>query len=192
MKREMKKGKRESVLRFIATCLLLLVACLIRTNSQTKILFDVLEKKATYRDVYIFVVEFYVVCVAAGYSFLQMLRCLFMSDLEEDANLTFLNHILLATTFLLDQTVVYIVFAMNVAATMASTFAVVGNESLQWDKLCNMYTRFCYHVGAYLILGFAASLLLAYISSLSSFFLFRLYSPSQFLRRKRQSLDNAF
>jgi uncharacterized protein (TIGR01569 family) len=81
----------------------------------------------------------------------------------------------------LKQVAAYITFAANLAALEGSVLAVTGAKEFQWMKICNRFTRFCNQIGGALICGFVASLLMAVISSISAFILFRLYSPKRFL-----------
>ncbi|KAF6150589.1 hypothetical protein GIB67_013150 [Kingdonia uniflora] len=77
--------------------------------------------------------------------------------------------------------VAYVSYATNLAAAQASILAITGSSQLQWMKLCNIYTRFCFQIGGGLLCGFLASLLMAVISSISAFNLFRFYSTKEFL-----------
>lgn len=83
------------------------------------------------------------------------------------------------------QLAAYITFAANSAAFEAAFLAVTGANELQWMKLCNRFTRFCIQIGGALICGFLSSLLMAVISSISAFNLFRLYSPKRLLLFKQ-------
>ena len=87
--------------------------------------------------------------------------------------------------FVFKQLAAYITFAANSAASEAALLAVTGANELQWMKLCNRFTRFCIQIGGALICGFLSSLLMAVISSISAFNLFRLYSPKRFLLFKQ-------
>ncbi|KAL3532838.1 hypothetical protein ACH5RR_006359 [Cinchona calisaya] len=156
------------VLRLLATSLLVLTACLVALDSETKIVFDVIVKKATFRDLNILFVLVWIDSAAAAYNVLQVLRCCVFSGPKVDKNLAWL-------CYLLDQAVAYIVFATSSAALQGSLFAVTGNSHFQWMKLCNIFTRFCFQIGGALICGFVACLVLLAISSVSAYTLFRLY-----------------
>lgn len=73
------------------------------------------------------------------------------------------------------QAAVYATFATTLAALQGSLVAVTGIHSLQWSKLCNIYTRFCVQVGGSLVCSSMASLAMALLSSVSAYRLFRLY-----------------
>ncbi|GMH17810.1 hypothetical protein Nepgr_019651 [Nepenthes gracilis] len=180
--------KCEALLRLLALAVLVLTACLIRTNTQTKLLFGFYRKKATFKDLDAYVVSLYVDLAAAGYNLLQFIRCLSPRFLQPSAGtkLTVLpcDVIQYWLCFLLDQATAYLVFAANCSATALSVMAVTGSKSLQWMKLCDKYTRFCYQAGGHLFCGVVASLLLAAVASASAFNLFRFYSPKYFMSRK--------
>eukprot|EP00262_Sarcandra_glabra_P010059 TRINITY_DN2493_c0_g1_i3.p1 TRINITY_DN2493_c0_g1~~TRINITY_DN2493_c0_g1_i3.p1 ORF type:complete len:102 (+),score=3.69 TRINITY_DN2493_c0_g1_i3:56-361(+) len=73
-------------------------------------------------------------------------------------------------------TVAYVSFVANSAAAQASILAITGASPLEWTKVCNIYTRFCEQIAGGILCGYAASLIMAVVSSLSAFNLYRLYS----------------
>ncbi|KAL2534781.1 CASP-like protein 2C1 [Abeliophyllum distichum] len=175
-------GRKEAFLRVFATVFLVLTACLVGFDTQTKILFYSVVRKATYRDLNALFVLVWIDSAAAAYNLLQLFRCYLWPVSKEDLTS---NYKYLAWGFyLLDQAAVYIVFAANSAAVQASMFAVTGESSLQWMKLCNRFTRFCTQTGVALLCGYFASIFMAVISSISAYNLFRFYSPNQFLLLK--------
>ncbi|KAL3535359.1 hypothetical protein ACH5RR_003820 [Cinchona calisaya] len=165
------------VLRLFATFLLVLSACLVAFDSQTKLLFYSILRKASFRDLNALFVLVCIDSAAAAYNVLQILRCSIFPSPKVDKNLAWL-------CYLLDQAVVYLAFAANSAALQGSLFAITGQNNFQWMKLCNIYTRFCIQIGGALVCGFIACLVLAVISALSAYSLFRLYSPKHFLQLK--------
>ncbi|KAI5675381.1 hypothetical protein M9H77_06331 [Catharanthus roseus] len=181
---EMEKLQKQGVLlRITATALLILTLLLVRFNTQTKVLFLTLVKKATYRDLDPLFVLVWVDLAAAAYNVVHVLICFFFPIKEE---LGTIYRSLAWASYLVDQGVVYLVFAANSAATEASLLAVKGSNSFQWMKVCNRFTRFCYQVGGALFCGLLASIVLALVSSLSAYRLFRLYSTKQFLLLKKK------
>lgn len=82
------------------------------------------------------------------------------------------------------QVAVYLTFGANSAAFEAALFALTGSEAFQWMKVCNRFTRFCHLIGGALLSGFVASLLMALISTISAYNVFRMYSPKWFMRLK--------
>ncbi|GAB4838227.1 hypothetical protein Ancab_027758 [Ancistrocladus abbreviatus] len=181
-------GKGEALLRLLAVCVLILTSCLIRTNTQTKLLFGVLSERATFKDIDIFVISVYINLAVAGYNLLQFIRCLTICFYQHPpaTKLTVFSNTLHWLFFLLDQVTVYLVFATNCAAASVAMLAVTGSKNMQWMKLCNIYTRFCYQAGGHIFCGCVASILLASVSSISAFNLFSFYSPKQFMSLKRQ------
>lgn len=181
---ESKNLKWEACLRLLACCVLVIAACLIRTNAETELVFGVYEKKAAYKSIHVFIIQLYVNLVSAGYNLVQLTRCLYYGELSGKRAI-FSSYVGLPwLCFFLDQITVYLVFATNCASSSGSFIAVTGNNTMGWMKLCNTYTRFCTQVGAFLLCGYVASLLLAVVSSISALNLFRLYSPKQFMYLK--------
>ncbi|KAM3269777.1 CASP-like protein 2C1 [Capsicum chacoense] len=174
--------KKEFMLRLFATLLLALTACLVGFDSQTKVLFYTLHMKATFKYLNALCVLVWIDAAVAGYNVLQLLRCFFITTSKGDIKQSYYKNYWVF--FLLDQAIVYTVFAANSAAVEASAIALIGIKSLQWMKICNKFTRFCVQIGSALLLGYLAVLVLFLISSLSAFQLFRHYSPKHFLQLK--------
>ncbi|XP_015876203.3 CASP-like protein 2C1 isoform X1 [Ziziphus jujuba] len=175
----MKMKTSEVLLRICSVLVLVLTACLVGLDTQTK-RFTFFERKATFRDLQALSILVDVASVAAGYNLLQLIRCSVLSA-RFDVNWKG-SHIYLAwVCFLLDQIAIYITFAANSAALQASLLSLTGAKDFQWMKLCNTFTRFCFQIGGGLLSGFSACLLMAAMSSISAFNLFRLYSPKRFL-----------
>ncbi|KAJ7955764.1 CASP-like protein [Quillaja saponaria] len=179
-------GKNEAFLRVSAILVLVLTACLVGLNTQTKTIIFTIQKKATFNDMDALVILVYVASVAAGYNLLQLLY-------KSSASVCYggkfegseTHNIYMAwVCFLLDQIAVYITVAANTAALGASLLALTGEEAFQWTKVCDRFTRFCIQIGGSLLCGCVACILMAVISSVSAFKLFRLYSPKLFLRLK--------
>ena len=81
-------------------------------------------------------------------------------------------------------------FAASLAAAQGSLVALTGVKSLQWEKLCNIYTKFCVQGATGIVIGVLASVAMAVVSSLSAYHLFRLYpsDPRPFNHVARRSL----
>ncbi|CDP02964.1 unnamed protein product [Coffea canephora] len=165
------------VLRLFATSSLVLTACLVAFDSQTKLLFYSMVRKASFRDLKALSILVWVASAAAAYNVLQILRSRLFPQMGK--NLAWFG-------YLLDQAVAYLVFAANSAALQGCVFAVSGQSNFGWMKVCDKYTRFCIQIGGALICGYAACLAMAVISALSAYGLFRLYSPKHFLQLKHQ------
>ncbi|KAL7097396.1 hypothetical protein ACP275_10G142100 [Erythranthe tilingii] len=165
-------------LRMFSTVLLVLSACLVGLDTQTKVIFYTFTRKATFRDLDALYLLVWIDSGAAVYNLLQLFRSF-------RKNLITAPHKNLAWgVYFLDQVAAYVVFAANTAAIQASALAVTGEESFQWMKLCNRYTRFCFQIGGALVCSYIAAILMAIISTMSAYALFRLYSPKQFLLLK--------
>lgn len=169
--------KIEATLRLFALLTLLLAAIVMVTDNQNIVYFGVYKMKINYRLAYIFKVSLYVYFVGAGYTLLQLVRCLAFTN-NEEVKLSWSSHILKWLHFLLDQVAVYVVFAIVCASAQMSLLGLVGAKELQWMKLCSKYVRFCFQIGGSLACGAVAFTLLAVISGISTFNLFRWYSPN--------------
>nr|XP_023916752.1 CASP-like protein 2C1 [Quercus suber] len=169
-------------LRVSAVLSFVLTACLVGLDAQTKIIFFI-ARKATYRDLEAFRILLYVDSAAAGYNLLQLCKGLISAWFE--GNLKGAYIYISWIVFLLDQLAAYITFAANSAALEAAVLAVTGAEEFQWIKLCNRFTRFCFQIGGALFCGYVASILMALISFISAYNLFRNYSPKRFLHLKK-------
>ncbi|KAI3790452.1 hypothetical protein L2E82_03499 [Cichorium intybus] len=172
--------RMEAFLRACATLLLLTTACLIRFNRQTSLIFPSYSRTATFRDLNALYVLVFIDIAAAGYNLIQLvLRGLLSSHLKPNMNGSYKH--LAWVSFLFDQAVVYMIFAANSAGLTASLFAVTGEHHLFWMKLCNKFNRFCTQIGGALLCGYAAFFLMAMVSSLTGYGLFRHYSPKNYL-----------
>ncbi|CBI17818.3 unnamed protein product, partial [Vitis vinifera] len=157
-------ARAEAFLRLFAILVLVLTACLLGFDTQTKLLFSTIKKTATFRDLGALQVVVYVDSVAAGYNLLQLGRGFISAKLK--GKLINVSYVTLPwVCFLLDQAAVYTVFSANTAALQASIIAVTGESSLQWMKVCNRYTRFCIQVGGALLSGYLASLLMCILET---------------------------
>ncbi|KAJ9141415.1 hypothetical protein P3X46_031954 [Hevea brasiliensis] len=174
--------KIEAVLRLCAILLLVLVACLVGLDSQTKSLVY-LEKTVTYKDLKALQALVYVNSVAACYNLIQLIsRGSFLARYKGSFKSSY--RYVDWGCYLLDQTAVYITFAATSAALEHSVLVVTGAEAMQWMKWCNKFTRFCDQIGGALICSYIACAFMGFISSISALNLFRLYSPKHFLLLK--------
>ncbi|KAK3006985.1 hypothetical protein RJ639_017093 [Escallonia herrerae] len=174
--------KSEAFLRLATTLLLLMTALLVLFDSQTKLIYSSILRKATYKDLNALFVLVLVEFSAASYNLLQLVRYCIASRFMPGLIVSHKN--LAWICFWLDQVAVYTVFAANSAALAASLLAVTGSSGFQWMGVCNIYARFCFQIGGALVCGYFASLLMALVSSISAFSLFRLYSSKHFLLLK--------
>ncbi|PWA58201.1 CASP-like protein [Artemisia annua] len=181
--KKMKLMKLEALLRVCATLLILTTACLIRFDTQTSLIFPSFSRTASFKDLNALVVLVYMDIAAAGYNMIQLIiRGLLSSHINPDIEGSYKH--LAWLSFLFDQGVVYMLFATNTASLTASLFAITGEHHLFWIKLCNKFSRFCAQIGGALLCGYAAFILMAMVSFLSAYGLFRHYSPKRFLLLK--------
>ncbi|XP_051120981.1 CASP-like protein 2C1 [Andrographis paniculata] len=182
--------RMEDVVRSVSTAMLVLTACLVALDTQTKIIILTFAKKATFTDLNALYVLVWIDAAAASYNLIQLLRSYMMPRFrqqQQQHQLVSCNYLAWAwATYLSDQATVYVVFAANTAATQASILAITGEKSFGWMKLCNRYTRFCMQIGGALFCGYVAVILMAITSSISGYALFRHYSPKHFLILKKQ------
>ncbi|CAJ1941884.1 unnamed protein product [Sphenostylis stenocarpa] len=178
MKLGMARG--EVYLRVSAILVLVLTACLVAFDTQTKVVFLSIEKKATYSDLDALKILVYVTSAAAAYNLLQLCKHTTCSRGNFRGSYMCMAWI----SLFLDQIAVYITFATNTASAGASMIAVTGSEAFQWLKVCDKFTRFCIQIGAAFLCGYIASILMALISTISAYKVFRMYSPKWFLRLK--------
>ncbi|KAI3444146.1 hypothetical protein Pfo_000811 [Paulownia fortunei] len=174
--------KVEAFLRILSTLLLALAACLVGFDTQTKDLFHLVTKKATFRDLNALYVIVWIDTAGAVYNLLQLFRSYILPGFRKDPTASY--RYLAWGIYLSDQAAAYVVFAANMAAVQGSSLAVTGEKSFQWMKLCNSYTRFCIQIGGALLCSCTAAILMAITSSISAYALFRLYSPKNFLLLK--------
>uniref|UniRef100_A0A7C8ZJ30 CASP-like protein n=1 Tax=Opuntia streptacantha TaxID=393608 RepID=A0A7C8ZJ30_OPUST len=171
--------KVEALLRLLALCALALAAVLMSTDRQTTMFLGVIAKKATFHCAKIFVLSVYLYTIGAGYTLAQLVRCLYLNKLSHQVHTLALSpHFLNWIYFLVDQMVVYVIFAVTCASMQIALFALTGEEDFQWMKLCNNYRRFCFQLGGSLVCGLLAFFFLVLISGISTFNLFRWYSPN--------------
>lgn len=116
------------------------------------------------------------------YSSCYFLMPIYMHDILTGEASIWLNYCVVSIA---KQFAAYITFAANSAATVAAVLAITGAEEFQWMKLCNRFTRFCFQMGGALLCGYVASILMALISFISAYNLFRNYSPNRFLHLKK-------
>ncbi|XP_061994583.1 CASP-like protein 2C1 [Rosa rugosa] len=168
----------EAFLRLSSVILLVLTALLVGLDHQTKFVFFT-YRKASFDQVNALLVLVYVDAVVAGYNLVRLFGKCSMSAGLVKQNPQGSSVYLAWLSLLLDQIAVYVAFGANSAAFQASLIALTGISEFQWMKLCNKYSRFCFQMGGALSCGYLACLLLIFISFITAFNLFRLYSPKK-------------
>ncbi|CAA6671063.1 unnamed protein product [Spirodela intermedia] len=135
--------KTEGFLRLLSVVFTALTACVIGLDTQTKVVF--VEKKATVKDLSSLWVLTIAASVAGAYQLLQFCKCLLIG-LSGEGNCR-CSKGLSWVCLLLDQGFTYGMVCTTAAATQASLLAITGANSLQWRKVCSIFTRFCEQVG---------------------------------------------
>ncbi|XAR54594.1 hypothetical protein NMG60_11029804 [Bertholletia excelsa] len=69
----------------------------------------------------------------------------------------------------LDVLMLGIVAAATASAGAVAYIGLKGNSHVGWSKICNIYDKFCRHIGASVFVALFASVLLAYVVILSAY-----------------------
>ncbi|KAF0902638.1 hypothetical protein E2562_018269 [Oryza meyeriana var. granulata] len=162
--------KTEGLLRGACALLAAAAALLVGLNTETETVL-LIRKKATVKDVQALWVLEMAAAAAAGYHLLQLLKCFYLGRFADGKPCRGIAWL----CFLLDKGCAYMTFATTVAAAQACVVALDGAHALQWNKLCNIYTRFCEQVAGSLVCGMLAAVGAALLSAVSARNLFRLY-----------------
>ncbi|KAJ8750788.1 hypothetical protein K2173_015969 [Erythroxylum novogranatense] len=178
---ELGTPKVEAFLRLCSILLLVLTACLVGLDSQKKFIFY-LEREVKYKYLKALIALVYVDSAVAVYNLLQLGK--FLSFDPSKGNFKGSYLFVAWSCCLLDQLAVYVTFATATAALEHSVLVLQGAKVFQWMTWCSKFTGFCTQIGIGLFCGYAATILLAFISFISAFNLFRLYSPERFLLQK--------
>ncbi|OIV99802.1 hypothetical protein TanjilG_26140 [Lupinus angustifolius] len=150
-------------------------AFLVAFDTQTKVIVLTIEKKATYKDVNALKILVYITSVSAGYNMLQLCKHAAWTYSGSEFKGSYIS--VAWISLLLDQMAVYITFASNSAALEGSVLAITGSQTFEWLKVCNRFTRFCFQIGGAVFCGYVASILMALISTISAYKVFRMYLP---------------
>ncbi|KAL5224025.1 hypothetical protein ABZP36_010664 [Zizania latifolia] len=133
--------KTEGLLRGASALLAAAAALLVGLNTQTETVL-LIRKKATVKDVQALWVLEVATAAAAGYHLLQLLKCFYLSRFADGKPCRHSSRAIAWVCFLLDKGVAYMMFTTTVAAAQACMVALESAQALQWNKLCNIYTRF--------------------------------------------------
>ncbi|CAF2231962.1 CASP-like protein 2B1 [Brassica rapa] len=164
----------EVLLRCSVSVFALLALILMVTDTQVKRIF-VVEKRAKYTDMKSLVFLVVANGIAAAYSSLQSVRCVAGSM---KGSVLFSKPLAWAI-FSVDQAMAYMSVAAIAAASESGVIGIRGEEKLQWMKVCNMYSKFCYQGAGVVASASIASIAMVFVSCISAFSLFRLYGATQ-------------
>lgn len=76
---------------------------------------------------------------------------------------------------ILDLVVVALLFAGTGAAAAVGLLGVQGNSHVQWNKVCNVFDKFCHQVAAAIIISFLGSLVFLLLVVLAALNLHKKY-----------------
>ncbi|CAN4105983.1 unnamed protein product [Withania somnifera] len=166
--------KRVRIVELTLRCLILglaiVGAVLIGSDSQVKVIFTI-KKEAKFTDMKVLVFLVIANGLAAAYSLIQVVRCIFSMIRGS----VLFSKPLAWAIFSGDQLMAYLILAAVAAAAQSGVISKVGQPQLQWMKVCNLYGKFCNQVGEGIASSAIVSLSMILLSSLSAFSLFRLY-----------------
>ncbi|GMI72106.1 CASP-like protein 1D1 [Hibiscus trionum] len=74
---------------------------------------------------------------------------------------------------LFDVVFVGIVASATGAAGGVAYIGLRGNDHVRWNKICNVYDKFCRHIGSSVALSLFAGVLLVFLSMISTFTLYK-------------------
>ncbi|MCD7461380.1 hypothetical protein HAX54_046007 [Datura stramonium] len=160
----------ELILRCLILGLAVVAAVLIGTDSQVQVFFSI-KKEAKFTDMKVLVFLVIANGLAAAYSLIQVLRCIFSMIRGS----VLFNKPLAWAIFSGDQLMAYLVLAAVAATAQSAVISKFGQTELQWMKVCNLYGKFCNQVGEGLASSVIVSLSMIVLSGISAFGLFRLY-----------------
>uniref|UniRef100_A0ACD6A6T3 Uncharacterized protein n=1 Tax=Avena sativa TaxID=4498 RepID=A0ACD6A6T3_AVESA len=167
--------RTEGLVRGACAVLAAAAALLVGLDSQTETVL-LIRKKATVKDVQALWVLAVAAGAAAGYHLLHLLRCLYIGRCSAGEDSPCRNSRALAWAWLLlDKGCAYVTFAVTIAAAQSCLIALDGAPALQWNKVCNIYTRFCEQVAGSVACAVLAAAGSAVLSAISARNLFRLY-----------------
>nr|DAD23627.1 TPA_asm: hypothetical protein HUJ06_025090 [Nelumbo nucifera] len=164
----------EVVLRCMICGLGILAAVLVGSDTQVREIFTI-RKKAKFTDMKALVFLLIANGIAAGYSFIQSLRCV-VSVIRGSL---LVNKPLAWAIFSGDQVMAYVLMAAFAAAAQSSVIAEMGQPEWQWMKVCNLYEKFCTQAGEGMVIALVVSLSMITLSFISAFNLFRLYGETE-------------
>ncbi|XP_019052728.1 PREDICTED: CASP-like protein 2B1 [Nelumbo nucifera] len=180
----------EVVLRCMICGLGILAAVLVGSDTQVREIFTI-RKKAKFTDMKALVFLLIANGIAAGYSFIQSLRCVvsvIRGSLLVNKPLAWaifsgdqVSHLCLRlrlSCFTL-RVMAYVLMAAFAAAAQSSVIAEMGQPEWQWMKVCNLYEKFCTQAGEGMVIALVVSLSMITLSFISAFNLFRLYGETE-------------
>ncbi|KAL3627303.1 hypothetical protein CASFOL_028666 [Castilleja foliolosa] len=164
----------ELTLRCLICGLAVVSAVLIGTDTQVREFFTI-KKRAKFTDMKALVFLVIANGIAAGYSLVQVLRCV----LSMVKGTVLFNKPLAWAIFSGDQVMTYMTLSAVAAAIQSGLFAQFGQTELQWMKTCDLYPKFCNQVGEGVASSLLSCLSMVVLSAISAYGLFRLYGDNK-------------
>ncbi|CAO2832024.1 unnamed protein product [Amaranthus hypochondriacus] len=161
-----KCGRIDGFLRvlLLATCIVSVVVMV--TSKQTKIILSPLgptpaSAKFQHSPAFIYFVT--ALSVAGLYSIITGLASL---SLPRKPKIVFI-------LILLDVVMVGIIAAATGSAGGVGYIGLKGNKHVRWTKICNVYDKFCKHIGSSIFVSLLSAILLILLVVLNAFSLYR-------------------
>ncbi|BBG93227.1 Uncharacterised protein family UPF0497 [Prunus dulcis] len=168
-----KTGTCESILRILAFMLTATAAVVLGVSKQTEIVsvqilptLSPIDLPATAKWHYLSAFVYFVVAnaIACAYAAFSLVLSFANRGTKSSLGLVII---------LLDLLMVALLFSCNGAATAIGLMGYQGNSHVQWNKVCNVFGRFCNHAAAAIVLSMLGSLAFMYLVVLAALGLHR-------------------
>ncbi|KAK6913810.1 Casparian strip membrane protein domain [Dillenia turbinata] len=160
---EMSKGGRkirrcELVLRFLGLALTLVAAIILGVDKETKVVpititstLPPIDVPVTAKWHHMSAFVYFVVAnaIACTHAALSLILCLVSKNGQKGMKLVII---------FLDLMMVALLFSGNGAAAAIGVIGYNGNSHVRWNKVCNVFTKFCNHVAVSIVLSLLGSL----------------------------------
>lgn len=147
------------LLRFMALALTLAAAVTVALDKQTKVVPISLVPSlpplnvpvtAIFHDLSAFTYFVVANCITCAYGVLSLILIL--------ANRGKRNGVLAMVIIILDLVMVALLASSLGAATAVGVLGLQGNEHVHWDKVCNVFGKFCHQVAGAVVVSFLGSI----------------------------------
>ncbi|BFG15175.1 hypothetical protein CerSpe_014490 [Prunus speciosa] len=168
-----KAGTCESILRILAFMLTLTAAVVLGVSKQTEIVSmkilptsPPIDVPATTKWHYLSAFVYFLVANATACAYAAFSLVLSLGNRGTKSGLGLV-------IIFLDLLMVALLFSGNGAATAIGLMGYQGNSHVQWNKVCNVFGRFCNQVAAAIVLSLLGSLVFMYLVVLAALGLHR-------------------
>ncbi|CAK9145524.1 unnamed protein product [Ilex paraguariensis] len=159
----------EKVLRVLALVLTLVAAVVVGVDKQTKVVpvtlgpsLPTVNVAATAKWHYMSAFVYFVVANAIASSYAGISLILTLANRSGKKGLSML-------IIILDLVMIGLLFSGNGAATAVGVLGYEGNSHVQWNKVCNMFGKFCQQISAAIILSLLASVVFLLLVGMAAF-----------------------